>query len=127
MFAAGFEAATSPLLSLSALFALPQNRIPRQEGMVTPIGQGVRVVRGPDWRWDDQDGGEGFTGTVAEICGPGAASPIGRASQENTVIVQWDGGSRTNYRVGFQDAYDLRVIDNAQIGKSFHLVMLFSS
>ena len=28
---------------------------------------GVRVVRGPDWQWEDQDGGEGFCGTVVEV------------------------------------------------------------
>ena len=28
---------------------------------------GLRVVRGPDWRWEDQDGGEGCVGTVAEL------------------------------------------------------------
>ena len=25
---------------------------------------GLRVVRGPDWKWGDQDGGEGCVGTV---------------------------------------------------------------
>jgi hypothetical protein len=28
---------------------------------------GLRVVRGPDWEWDTQDGGEGFVGTVVGI------------------------------------------------------------
>jgi E3 ubiquitin-protein ligase mind-bomb len=28
---------------------------------------GLRVVRGPDWIWDTQDGGEGFVGTVTGI------------------------------------------------------------
>ncbi len=28
---------------------------------------GLRVVRGPDWEWDTQDGGEGFVGTVIDI------------------------------------------------------------
>jgi E3 ubiquitin-protein ligase mind-bomb len=30
---------------------------------------GLRVVRGPDWGWDTQDGGEGCVGTVIEIIG----------------------------------------------------------
>ncbi|VEN51707.1 unnamed protein product, partial [Callosobruchus maculatus] len=72
---------------------------------------GVRVVRGPDWNWGDQDGGEGFVGTVCEVGRPG---PVG--SPEKTVVVQWDSGARTNYRVGYLNKYDLRVIDNAQIG-----------
>ena len=28
---------------------------------------GDRVVRGPDWHWDEQDGGEGGTGTVVSL------------------------------------------------------------
>lgn len=90
--------------------------------MSTPLGLGVRVVRGPDWKWGDQDGGEGFTGTVVEICGPNggnnsaAGGGGGVKPPDNTVILQWDGGSRTNYRIGHQNAFDLRVIDNAAIG-----------
>lgn len=35
---------------------------------------------------------------------------------DKTVVVQWDNGVRTNYRVGYNGKYDLRIIDNAQIG-----------
>ena len=28
---------------------------------------GSRVVRGPDWQWADQDGGQGHVGTVVTI------------------------------------------------------------
>ena len=28
---------------------------------------GLRVVRGPNWSWGDQDGGEGHVGTVVEV------------------------------------------------------------
>jgi E3 ubiquitin-protein ligase mind-bomb len=65
--------------------------------------ENFRVVRGPDWKWADQDGGEGFTGTVVEICGTAAAPGAGK-SPESTVILQWDTGARTNYRVGHQVA-----------------------
>ncbi|CAG0913605.1 unnamed protein product [Notodromas monacha] len=75
-----------------------------------PAEVGLRVVRGPDWKWGDQDGGEGCVGTVVEIGRSGASSP------SDTVIVRWDGGTKTNYRVGYQDAYDLRVVDNATVG-----------
>ena len=27
---------------------------------------GDKVVRGPDWKWDEQDGGAGTVGTVVE-------------------------------------------------------------
>ncbi|KAF7267945.1 hypothetical protein GWI33_018888 [Rhynchophorus ferrugineus] len=76
--------------------------------MLTP---GVRIVRGPDWNWNNQDGGEGHVGTVCEIGKPGTLG-----SPDKTVVVQWDNGTRTNYRVGYTSKYDLRVIDNAQIG-----------
>lgn len=33
------------------------------------VFQGARVVRGHDWRWNDQDGGAGKEGTVLEISG----------------------------------------------------------
>ncbi|KAJ8320485.1 hypothetical protein KUTeg_002072 [Tegillarca granosa] len=72
---------------------------------------GLRVVRGPDWKWGNQDDGEGHVGTVVEIGKPGSST-----SPDKTVVVQWDSGSRTNYRVGYQGAYDLRIYDNAPIG-----------
>ncbi|XP_052213895.1 E3 ubiquitin-protein ligase MIB2-like isoform X2 [Dreissena polymorpha] len=72
---------------------------------------GLRVVRGPDWKWGNQDNGEGHVGTIVEIGKPGSTT-----SPDKTVVVQWDSGSRTNYRVGYQGAYDLRIFDNAPIG-----------
>ncbi|XP_049843761.1 E3 ubiquitin-protein ligase MIB2 [Schistocerca gregaria] len=72
---------------------------------------GVRVVRGPDWCWGEQDGGEGHAGTVVEVGRTGSGT-----SPEGTVVVQWDAGMRTNYRTGYQGAYDLRVVDNAPAG-----------
>lgn len=35
---------------------------------------------------------------------------------EKTVVVQWDHGGKTNYRVGFKGAYDLLVFDSAPAG-----------
>lgn len=32
-----------------------------------PMDVGTRVVRGPDWKWGNQDDGEGHVGTVVEI------------------------------------------------------------
>ncbi|XP_014209695.1 E3 ubiquitin-protein ligase MIB2 [Copidosoma floridanum] len=88
---------------------------------------GLRVVRGGDWKWNDQDGGEGHAGTVVEIgkpvCGAGSSSGASNSSPhaanktpDKTVIVQWDHGSKSNYRVGYQDAYDLFIFDNAATG-----------
>lgn len=74
---------------------------------------GMRVVRGVDWKWSNQDNGEGNVGTVVEIGRQGSPT-----TPDKTVVVQWDHGTRTNYRTGFQGAYDLLLYDNAQIGKS---------
>ena len=83
----------------------------------TPISAGLRVVRGPDWKWGDQDGGEGHAGTVVEIGGMSKRGDENndshRSSPYGTVIIQWDTGVRTNYRVGHQKAYDIRVLDSA--------------
>lgn len=72
---------------------------------------GCRVVRGPDWKWGDQDGGEGHVGTVVVVGRSGSVS-----SPDKTVVVQWDGGTRTNYRCGYQGAFDLCLFDNGPIG-----------
>ncbi|XP_034951738.1 E3 ubiquitin-protein ligase MIB2 [Chelonus insularis] len=84
---------------------------------------GLRVVRGHDWIWKDQDGGEGHAGTVVEIGKPPAPQVNGTATTnstdktpDKTVIVQWDHGSRSNYRIGYQGYYDLLVFDNAAAG-----------
>ena len=71
----------------------------------------LRVVRGPDWEWGDQDGGEGHVGTVVEVGEP-SVSDGGRA-----VVVQWDCGERCKYRCGLEGKYDLRVLDSAPTGK----------
>jgi len=66
---------------------------------------GLRVVRGPDWDADDQDGGEGHVGTVVD-------RPAG-----SRVTVQWDSGTRASYRCGENGKYDLRVLDSGPTGK----------
>ncbi|KAL4220869.1 E3 ubiquitin-protein ligase mib2 [Mactra antiquata] len=65
---------------------------------------GIRVLRGPDWCFGDQDGGPGYLGTVIHIL------------SNNTVTVQWDIGSRTTCRAGQKGQCDLRIYDNAQLG-----------
>ncbi len=72
--------------------------------------KGVRVVRGPDWKYGDQDGGEGCIGTVyvdeqlskeATMLGP------------NMISVIWDTGVKAQYRAGPEGSYDLRVSKSA--------------
>ncbi|XP_038061536.1 E3 ubiquitin-protein ligase MIB1-like [Patiria miniata] len=69
---------------------------------------GVRVVRGPDWKWGDQDGGKGCVGTVV---------PAQAKDSVTGVWVRWDSGQAANYRAGGASGkYDLRIYDNAQLG-----------
>lgn len=63
---------------------------------------GYRVVRGPDWRWGKQDGGEGHVGTVRNF-----------ESNEEVVVV-WDNGTAANYRCA--GIYDLRILDSSPTG-----------
>ena len=90
--------------------------VPRQHNLMekelVPLLPGVRVVRGPDWEWGDQDGGEGHVGTVVEVGEPSVGGG-GRA-----VVVQWDCGAERacNYRCGLERKYDLRVLDSAPTG-----------
>ena len=63
---------------------------------------GLRVVRGPDWRWDEQDGGEGNVGTVI-------SSTPSSESKPGTVTVVWDSGLQGEYQGGPDGHHDLRV------------------
>ena len=72
---------------------------------------GLRVVRGPDWRWGEQDGGEGCLGTVAESADR-TETPAGVA------VVQWDAGERYKYRCGVEGKCDLKIYDNAPTGEA---------
>ena len=74
---------------------------------------GLRVVRGPDWETGDEDGGEGYVGTVVT----GMRADGGEEERHDVAVVQWDvGGERRNYRCGSQGKYDLRVIDSGAAG-----------
>ncbi len=64
---------------------------------------GYRVVRGPDWKWGKQDGGEGHVGTVRSFENP------------EEVLVLWDNGTAANYR--FNSNSDLKVLDTAPAGE----------
>jgi hypothetical protein len=53
---------------------------------------GDRVVRGPNWRWGDQDGN-----------GPGTVVPRPEPSISDGYVwvdVRWDSGGRNCYRIG---------------------------
>ena len=79
---------------------------------MAPISPGLRVMRGPDWSWDDQDGGEGCVGTVVSDSNKSMAGN----HPEGTALVRWDHGKQSNYRVGHLSTYDLRLVDNGSVG-----------
>ena len=71
---------------------------------------GLRVVRGRDWQFGDEDGGEGHVGTVVEI---GELIDGGRR-----VVVQWDCGKRCNYRCG-DGKFELRILKKNYTGYGY--------
>lgn len=63
------------------------------------IAVGTKVVRGPDWKWGNQDGGEGCIGVVVKLKGNG------------WVDVKWENQKKpTDCRWGADDSYDLKVV-----------------
>ena len=66
------------------------------------LTNGVRVKRGKDWKWGEQDGGK--YGTVM-----GWAGDVGASN--NWVRIKWDNSTRqNNYRWGAEGAFDLEVV-----------------
>lgn len=72
------------------------------------IFPGARVVRGVDWQWEDQDGGNGRRGKVLEIQDWAATSP------RSAAYVCWDTGAKNLYRVGYEGMADLKVVNDAK-------------
>eukprot|EP00106_Octopus_bimaculoides_P005676 XP_014773118.1 PREDICTED: probable E3 ubiquitin-protein ligase HERC2 [Octopus bimaculoides] len=60
---------------------------------------GVRVKRGPHWKWGNQDGGNGNLGTVTN-----------QKTSNGWVSVQWDVGHTNLYRVGYDNSCDLIIV-----------------
>ena len=78
---------------------------------------GTRVVRGPNWKYRNQDASEGHVGTVIDYKRLQEIGKLGRLStliSDNRaalgfVVVTWDCGIRGMYRIGHEGAFDLRV------------------
>jgi len=73
--------------------------------MAKALLKGVKVVRGPDWIWSDQDGGEGHIGTIYID----EADTNLKLLLPRTVSVQWESGLKAQYRAGPKGSHDLRV------------------
>ncbi|KAG7393228.1 E3 ubiquitin-protein ligase mib1 [Phytophthora pseudosyringae] len=77
---------------------------PPQSPEAVTIKVGDRVVRGPDWKWSNQDGENGSLGTVERISTWGGVKGSG-------VTVRWDTNQRVNtYRWGAEGCYDLYIV-----------------
>ncbi|XP_016124312.1 E3 ubiquitin-protein ligase HERC2-like [Sinocyclocheilus grahami] len=61
---------------------------------------GARVMRGPDWKWGDQDGPP-----------PGLGRVIGELGEDGWIRVQWDTSSTNSYRMGKEGKYDLKLAE----------------
>ena len=60
---------------------------------------GDRVVRGLDWKWDNQDGGAGSKGRVVSI------------KKHGWINIKWDkNGKSDSYRWGAENSYDIQVV-----------------
>jgi E3 ubiquitin-protein ligase mind-bomb len=60
------------------------------------IYPGARVVRGVDWTWEEQDGGNLRRGKVTEIKDWNLNVP------KSAVYVVWDNGCKNLYRCGYE-------------------------
>lgn len=73
---------------------------------------GVKVKRGPDWKWSDQDGGEGSTGVVVSGSDRNA---------DGWVRVQWSNGETNGYRWGVEKAFDLEMLEASPYAAALRL------
>ena len=61
----------------------------------------MRVQRGPDWQWSDQDGGMGHQGTVLMV-------KEWKSTPRAAVRIKWDdNGTDNTYRYGGENCYDV--------------------
>ncbi|XP_013416937.1 uncharacterized protein LOC106178346 [Lingula anatina] len=64
------------------------------------IDVGVRVKRGPDWRYGDQDGGNGTIGIVVKV------------EENGKVKVRWPNRKNCIYRFGYDGKFDLTIVED---------------
>ena len=74
---------------------------------------GSKVTRGKDWRWGDQDGGQGSEGEVIGY------QNVSTDSSRNLVRVQWPNGVSNTYRLGFHGNVDLRCVEE-EVGPFYY-------
>ena len=68
------------------------------------------MVRGPNWKYRNQDASEGHVGTVIDYKKiDRLAQLISGKEAPGKVLVTWDSGVRGMYRIGHEGDFDLRV------------------
>lgn len=72
----------------------------QEEASPTELKVGCKVIRGPNWKWRDQDGGEGSVGVVEGV------SPWSGVEGEG-MSVRWPNDSLYTYRWGADGNFDL--------------------
>ena len=78
------------------------------------IFPGAKVVRGKDWQWGDQDGGQGSEGEVK-----GYGNVISRDSARNRVQVEWPSGVTHGYRLGDHGNVDVTCVEE-EVGPFYY-------
>ncbi|KAI1295344.1 E3 ubiquitin-protein ligase HECTD1 [Halotydeus destructor] len=73
-----------------------QRRLIRQQ--VKQMIVGARVMRGPDWKWRDQDGS------------PSGSGIITGELHNGWIDVTWEHGGSNSYRMGAEGKFDLRLV-----------------
>lgn len=67
-----------------------------------PLDPGMLVRRGPDWKWENQDGGLGGVGIVFEV-------KAWKNEPMKGARVRWTSGQVNVYRYGAEGAYDIQL------------------
>lgn len=74
-----------------------------QSVTINNVEIGMKVVRGKDWKWRNQDVG---VGTIIPLSDGSVYYWDGRESYWTTV--KWENGTENNYRIG-TESYDLKI------------------
>ncbi|ETI45966.1 hypothetical protein F443_09604 [Phytophthora nicotianae P1569] len=85
----------------------------QEETNHTELKVGCKVIRGPNWKWRDQDGGEGSVGVVEGV------SPWSGVDGEG-MSVRWPNDSLYTYRWGADGNFDLIHVEVDEDGNITH-------
>lgn len=97
----------------------------RQIVNARPLPIGTRIIRGPDWKWRDQDGNPPGEGTVTgELHNGNAINCFSYDIGDHVrffagwIDVYWDHGGSNSYRWGAEGKFDLTVASTQNMAAS---------